>query len=494
MSAESLDDERTPLVSGNGKVEPGTRLSWKRETKALWSLAMPMYVTHLLEYSIGGVTVVVTGHMGVKELDAASIAQLLLTTTTISPIIYGLSCALDTLANQAVASDNPKNTSLYVQRTGLIQAICMIPAGITLFFAERIFLAIGQDAEIARLAGEYIRVYMLSLPFLAAFELMRRWLLAQGKVNVPTYALLVAAPSSLVLNWLLVLSDTRFRLGFIGAPIATLITTILMFLVMLFYVYFFAPRTCYGGWSSAMFHDLGPNIRLGAAGAVVTCGDWIAWDAVSLASSYLSPKEFAANQVGVALSNILFQLPLSFAVSASIRVGNLLGAQLPRRAKLAAKVVWLSGIALGLMNVIVLLASRSRIGHLFTTDDQVNGLVADIIPLIAIFQIADCLTGSAQGILRGSGLAALAAQANIISYYPIGLPLGMFLCFRKDMGIRGLWLGLVVALIINASLDAFFVYRVDWQHRASKAREQSEATEAFLQARRDEEERNSSDS
>lgn len=48
--------------------------------------------------------------------------------------------------------------------------------------------------------------------------------------------------------------------------------------------------------------------------------DWIAWDAVSLASSYLSPKEFAANQVGVALSNILFQLPLSFAVSASIRV------------------------------------------------------------------------------------------------------------------------------------------------------------------------------
>ena len=27
---------------------------------------MPMYVTHLLEYSIGGVTVVVTGHMGVK--------------------------------------------------------------------------------------------------------------------------------------------------------------------------------------------------------------------------------------------------------------------------------------------------------------------------------------------------------------------------------------------------------------------------------------------
>ena len=59
--------------------------------------------------------------------------------------------------------------------------------------------------------------------------------------------------------------------------------------------------------------------------------------------------------------------------------GNLLGAQLPRRAKLAAKVVWLSGIALGLMNVMVLLASRSRIGHLFTTDDQVNGLVADIV-------------------------------------------------------------------------------------------------------------------
>lgn len=35
------------------------------------------------------------------------------------------------------------------------------------------------------------------------------------------------------------------------------LTQLPQFLVMLFYVYFFAPRTCYGGWSSAMFHDLG---------------------------------------------------------------------------------------------------------------------------------------------------------------------------------------------------------------------------------------------
>lgn len=63
------------------------------------------------------------------------------------------------------------------------------------------------------------------------------------------------------------------------------------------YIVFFAPKDAWCGWSSAIFQDLGPNIRLGIAGIVSVCSEWAAWDLVSIASSYLSPIEFAVNQV-----------------------------------------------------------------------------------------------------------------------------------------------------------------------------------------------------
>lgn len=196
----------------------------------------------------------------------------------------------------------------------------MIPAFIVLFFAEGIFLAINQDPEVARLAGQYIRIYMLGLPLLAAFELCRRWLLAQNLVNVPTYAVIAAAPICFALNYLLVLGPDSTRLGFIGAPIAAVLTIALQLVVICVYIKFFVGREAFGGWSSAIFVDLWPNIRLGFAGILTVSSDWLAWDVISLASSYLGAQAFGANSAGVVVSVMLFQLPFAITMSAGIRM------------------------------------------------------------------------------------------------------------------------------------------------------------------------------
>jgi hypothetical protein len=130
---------------------------YKTEFITLWSLTFPIWITYLMEFSISGITVVVTGHLGTTELNAAAIGSLLINTTTIAPVIFGLTAALDTLATQAYTSSNPKTTSLYVQRTAVLVAACMIPCIVLLSFGEHIFLALRQDEEVARLAGQYVR-------------------------------------------------------------------------------------------------------------------------------------------------------------------------------------------------------------------------------------------------------------------------------------------------------------------------------------------------
>lgn len=198
--------------------------------------------------------------------------------------------------------------------------LCMAPALIVLFFAERIFLAIHQEPEVARLAGLYIRIYMLGLPLLAAFELCRRWLLAQGLVNVPTYAVIAAAPVCFALNYFLVLGPDSTRLGFVGAPVAAVLTIAMQLVVIVIYIKFFVGREAHDGWSNAMFQDLGPNIKLGLAGILTVSSDWLAWDVISLASSYLGAQAFGANSAGVVISVMLFQLPFAITMSAGIRM------------------------------------------------------------------------------------------------------------------------------------------------------------------------------
>jgi multidrug resistance protein, MATE family len=41
---------------------------------------------------------------------------------------------------------------------------------------------------------------------------------------------------------------------------------------------------------------------------------------------------------------------------------------------------------------------------------------------------------------------------NLVGYWVFGLPLGAALCFRFNLGIYGIWIGLTLALIIIAML------------------------------------------
>ena len=46
------------------------------------------------------------------------------------------------------------------------------------------------------------------------------------------------------------------------------------------------------------------------------------------------------------------------------------------------------------------------------------------------------------GVFRGSGRQYIGAIMNFISYYIIGLPLGIILALKVKWGILGLWIGM----------------------------------------------------
>ena len=82
-------------------------------------------------------------------------------------------------------------------------------------------------------------------------------------------------------------------------------------------------------------------------------------------------------------------VPLAISIAASIRVGNLLGAQRPKQAQVAAKICLVIGVATMLLCGMVLVLLRGSLGKIFTPDAKVVKIVSQLCPIMALYQVFD---------------------------------------------------------------------------------------------------------
>lgn len=54
------------------------------------------------------------------------------------------------------------------------------------------------------------------------------------------------------------------------------------------------------------------------------------------------------------------------------------------------------------------------------------------------------------------------------SYYVIGIPLGIYLAFKLNMNLIGLWIGLTVALLFTSVIGGLIILWADWDHEVKK--------------------------
>lgn len=228
------------------------------------------------------------------------------------------------------------------------------------------------------------------------------------------------------------------------------------------YIIFVDGRSAWNGFSKAAFKNWGPMLRLAIPGVIMVASEWGAFEITSLAASYIGVSELAAQSILNTTASIVFQAPFAVSVAVSTRVGNLIGGKLGRAAKISCDVGLLMAVVLALGTAIVLYLLRSSWGFLFTNDPTVVQLVSDLMALLAFFEIFDCLGAIAGGILRGMGRQSIGAFVNVPCYYVFGLPIGLTLTFKADYGLYGIWIGMLIALVLVAGIEIFFILRTNW--------------------------------
>jgi multidrug resistance protein, MATE family len=95
--------------------------------------------------------------------------------------------------------------------------------------------------------------------------------------------------------------------------------------------------------------------------------------------------------------------------------GNLLGAQQPERAKVAAWLAVCTGAAFMTVCGIIIAAARDVLGLMYISDSAVVSAIVSVAPFAALSQLADGIMGTAAGALRGMG-----RQKELLIYNFIG--------------------------------------------------------------------------
>lgn len=422
---------------------------------------------------------------GSTELAAASLASMFVTVTGLSTVM-GTTLCLDTLCSQAYTNNqcDRKVVGLHVQRCLVFLCVLSLPILAVWWFAREVFLVLGQDPAVALLAGRYVQWMILGLPAFAVFESLKKMVQAQGLFRAPTYVLCAGAPFNIAVSYFLV---WHASLGFIGAPIAAVLTYWLLALLLIAYIVYVDGAQVWPGYNYQPvnsddktttagvldYRAYGPMLKLAIPGILLICSENWAYEIIALASGWIGTTSQGAQSVIVTSVAIFYTVPFGVGISSANRVGNALGAERPQQAEMAAKTALVAACLVASVNASVLFLFRQRWAYLFTEDEQVVQMVSEVLPVVAVFIFGDNVAGISDGVLNGQGRQHVGAWFNLAAYYVVSLPLGFFLCFRLNWGLQGIWVALMVSLLVVAVATVVVVLRSNWDQESLKARNRS---------------------
>ncbi|KAJ5496293.1 Multi antimicrobial extrusion protein [Penicillium fimorum] len=438
--------------------DPFSRALILAEFWLLLKASTPVILAYTLQNSLQTVSVLIIGRSSPENLAASAFSQMFAMVTG-WVIALGGTTAMDTLASSSfTGSSNKHDLGILLQRGFFVLGLFYVPVAILWAFSEPVFLFLGQDPQLSRDSARFLTC-----------------LIPGGIMRAGTYVLLITSPLSAALNYIFCYT---FEIGLLGAPLATGLCYWLSFALLVLYARFIAGSECWGGWSREAFQNLRTFSRLAVLGVVHVGTEWWAFEIVALAAGRLGTVSLAAQSVIMTADQILNTIPFGIGVATSGRVGNLLGKRDDTGAARAAHTSALLSMAFGGAVLAVLMGTREHFAKIFNDDASVVNLTAEVLPYVALFQIADGLNGSCGGSLRGMGRQHVGALVNSVSYYCGALPMGIWLAFH-GWGLKGLWIGQCIALYLVGALEWIIIARSQWDTEVRKAFQRMDVHEAL---------------
>ena len=426
-------------------------------------LALPLVLAELGWMAMGVVDTIMVGHLPQPAItiSAAALGQVLYNTLAFG--IGGVLLGLDTYISQAHGAGDLDDANKWLRSgvvlAGMLSALLMA----MIWLGPLAMTRMPVDREVMRQAVSFLGALNWGTLPLFLYMTFRRYLQAFNHVRPIAAAVISANVVNAGLDWLLLfghhwsVAGHGFGIaayGVTGAAVSTALARVYLAAFVGTAVWWVDRKHGYGlrdGIAARTGLLDGARLRrlvkLGAPVGGQIFVEISIFAAVTAMIGTMGPVPLAGHEIALNVVSTTFMVPFAISAAAGVRVGQAVGRGSAVEAAAAGWTAIGFGAAFMLTMSAVLVAIPFRIAGGFTHDPVVIAAAVPLLLVGAAFQFFDGVQVTATGALRGAGNTHAGLVVQLIGYWVLGLPLGLWLGFSRKVGAVGLWVGLCAGLM-----------------------------------------------
>ncbi|MDF0725634.1 MATE family efflux transporter [Cytobacillus sp. S13-E01] len=427
--------------------------NYKQKYKQFLTILIPILVTQLGLFAMNFFDVMMSGRIGANDLAGVAIGSSLWV-----PVFTGLSgilLAITPIVAQLVGRKYTKNVPFTVIQ-GIYVSV-FISILVIIFGALMLDLILNKmslEPEVHRIAKEYLIALSFGIIPLFVYTVLRSFIDALGHTRVSMVITLISLPINVIFNYLLIFGKLGFpQLGGVGAGFATAITYWCITFISLFIIAKQVPFTQYNifrRFYKVSFTVWKEILLIGVPIGFAIFFETSIFAAVTLLMSSFNTITIASHQAALNFASFLYMIPLSISMALTIVIGYEVGSNRLRDARQYSILgIWVA-VGLSLVCAAFIFFFREQVASIYTKDPDVLDLTKQFLVYAIFFQLSDAIAAPIQGALRGYKDVNTTFFMAFISFWIIGLPVGVIIATYTSFGAFGYWIGLIAGLAVGA--------------------------------------------
>ncbi|MFS0576373.1 MATE family efflux transporter [Sporosarcina sp. 179-K 3D1 HS] len=428
-------------------------LPFKKKSLHFGKIVLPILITQVALYLMSFFDILMTARYDTYHLAGVTIGS-----SFWVPVYTGLSgilMGLTPIIAQQIGGKRHKEVRPSVQQ-GLYVSILLsaIVFSILLLIGSYFVYKMPLEIQVQSVASHYLKGLSIGLFPLFAYTVLRSFFDALGATRVSMFIILLSAPINVVLNYLLIFGRFGFpELGGVGAGYASGITYWIVFCIAILIAWKrrpFQSFTLFSQWDRVSLKRWKEILLIGIPIGLSIFVETSIFSVVTLLMAKYTTEVISAHQIALNFASLLYMIPLSISMGATILVGQAVGGARFRDAKHYSFLGVSFAIGFSFLSIAILLIFKEQIASLYTTDQGMIALAVQFFFYAAFFQLSDAIQAPIQGALRGYKDVNMTFIVGVISFWVIGLPVGHVIASYTDFGPFGYWIGLIAGLLVGA--------------------------------------------
>lgn len=421
--------------------------------KTALNIALPIALQNLITFSVSMADTVMLGNLGELSLSAASIGNHL--GFFLMVLMFGVGGGASVMSSQYYGKKDIESIHKVI---AIMYRVCIILSTFFVFIAivtPGLFMNMyTNDKEVINEGIAYLRIIGISYIFYSITNCTISVLRSVKTVRISLLVYSISLIVNITFNYLLIFGKFGFSaLGIKGAAIATVLSRIVEFIVMVIYMRYFEKKI------HLTLNDIVKMEKCMIIDFKKVCTPiilnelfWaIGSTVISIIVGRMGREVVAANSI----NNVTFQFASLFifglASASSVITGNIIGEGKYEKAKEYANTICVLSFIMGVLSGLIIYFARPIVVNFYNVSPMTKSIAKEIMIATSIIAIFKSLTSNIMmGVLRGGGDNKFVFKMEMIFLWCVSIPLGLLCAFVLKLPIYIIFLAIKIDEVLKA--------------------------------------------